>query len=187
MPDFANLPGFTLRELGPTDIPAFIELGLPTCVFMHGRSGVSDDKMLRHFSAFVHEYAFAKDGEIWVVEAPDHSIAAQLWLHHTQNRFNGLDELWIWDITVREDQRRQGIGRNLLEFAIQRAKENRTQELWLLVSSKNDRAVKIYGSRGLEDAGRLMRLSLTGSNPPCFGHLGHMTWRTCTACGGPLA
>jgi ribosomal protein S18 acetylase RimI-like enzyme len=156
MRDFAGLPGFTLRELAPADITNFIELGLPTCAFMHGRPDTPPDKMKRDFAGFVRDYAFDGESEVYIVEAPDRTLAAQLWLHTTRNRFNRLDELWIWDITVREDQQRKGIGRKLMEFARFRAETKSCAELWLLVSSKNNRAIGLYESAGLSVAGLLM-------------------------------
>jgi hypothetical protein len=35
-----NLPGFTLRPFTLNDLADYIELGLPTCAFMHGRPGI---------------------------------------------------------------------------------------------------------------------------------------------------
>jgi len=158
MRDFAELPGFTLRRLQPSDIEAFIELGLPTCVFMHGRPGIPDSRMRRDFSAFVHEYAFSPESEIHVVASPDGSLAAQLWLHSARNRFNGISEMWVWDITVHEGYRRRGIGTHLLRFATERARESDCAELWLLVSGKNDNAVKIYRTAGMSPFAHLMMM-----------------------------
>ncbi|RPH94132.1 GNAT family N-acetyltransferase [candidate division KSB1 bacterium] len=166
MNNFANLPGFTLRELAPSDIETFIEIGLPTCAFMHGRLGASEKDMRQRFTSFVRDYAFERDSEIFMVEAPDRTIAAQLWLHITHNRFNGLRELWIWDVTVREAYRRRGIGKNLLEFAKNRALESYCKELWLLVSSINDKAVKIYQSAGMGISGHLLSIPVQSEIEP---------------------
>ncbi len=158
-----DLPGFTLSPLAASDIPAFTELGLPTCAFMHGRPETSPEKMRVNFTQFVREYAFEHESEIYVVKAPDQSHAAQLWLHSTHNRFNGFHEMWVWDLTVREDHRRRGIGRLLLEFAQTRAELKGCTELWLLVSSINDKAVKLYQTFGMDFAGHLMSKPVANS------------------------
>jgi ribosomal protein S18 acetylase RimI-like enzyme len=119
---------------------------------------------------FVKEYAFDANSEIYVVETAEHRLIAQIWLHTTRNRFNGMDELWIWDITVHEQYRQHGIGTRLMEFATNRAETLNCAELWLLVSSKNDKAVRIYESVGMSAAGFLMRRDLgprqEANNPP---------------------
>jgi ribosomal protein S18 acetylase RimI-like enzyme len=154
--NFANLSGFTLREMAAADMAAFIELGLDTCAFMHGRPETPTEKLRKDFASFVRDYAFDSESEVYIVEDPERGLAAQLWLHTTRNRFNRLDELWIWDITVREEYRRKGIGRKLMEFARHRAEVKNCAELWLLVSSKNNRAVRLYETVGLKNAGFLM-------------------------------
>jgi ribosomal protein S18 acetylase RimI-like enzyme len=166
MKNFANIPGFVLRELAPSDIGAFVELGLPTCAFMHGRSQVSAEKMRQNFTGFVREYAFDPDSEIYVVVSSEGAHVAQLWLHSTHNRFNGLSEQWIWDLTVNEAFRRRGIARSLLAFARNRAHEKNCAELWLLVSSLNSEAIRLYQSFGLSMAGHLMRLQLAEPRAP---------------------
>jgi ribosomal protein S18 acetylase RimI-like enzyme len=156
--DFAGQSGFTLRPIIPSDIQSFLKLGVHTCAFMHGRESVSFDKFERNFVSFVHEYAFERESDIYVIHDPDGAHCAQLWLHTIMNRFNGLQELWIWDLTVAETYRQRGFGRALLEFAKNRAVESKNAELWLLVSSSNDRAVRLYQSVGLRIAGHVMSL-----------------------------
>jgi ribosomal protein S18 acetylase RimI-like enzyme len=159
--DFANLPGFTLRDLAPSDLTTYVELGLPTCAFMHGRPHVSEDQLRKNFVSFIREHAFEPESEIYVVETPEHRVIAQLWLHVVANRFSNVPELWIWDLTVHEEYRHRGIGAALLNYAFRRAKELECEELWLLVSSKNDRAVRIYQTAGMKAAGLLMAVTMS--------------------------
>jgi N-acetylglutamate synthase len=159
--DFASLPGFLLRPLDKKDIPEFIELGLPTCSFMHGRPDVPEQVMRKNFTSFVGKFAFEDESEIWVVEAPDGLIAAQLWLRISWNRFNDINEMWIWDITVKEEYQGKGMGRALLNFAKLRATETFCRELWLLVSGKNDKASQLYKSEGFAISGHLMSVCST--------------------------
>lgn len=166
MNSFPDLPGYTLSPLSAADVPAFTELGLPTCAFMHGREDTPPEKMRLNFIQFVREYAFEHESEIYVLKAPDHSLVAQLWLHLTHNRFNGLYKMWIWDLTVREDHWRRGIGRRLLDFARTRAESKGCSELWLLVSSINDKAVRLYQTFGMAFSGHLMSLPIGPTEKP---------------------
>lgn len=151
-----SIPGFVLRRLVASDIKDFIDLGLPTCAFMHGRPEMPESRMRQTFTSFVREHAFTQDSEIYVLEGPDREHAAQLWLHLTRNRFNHRRELWIWDITVRTEFRRKGLAKQMLEFAKHRAAVLRSEELWLLVSSINDTAIQLYKTCGMRSLGLLM-------------------------------
>jgi len=139
-------------------MPEFIELGAPTCAFMHGRPDSPPDKLRQDFSSFVRDYAFTSDSEIHFVQSPESKYAAQLWLHSIRNVFNRRLEMWIWDLTVSEEFRHRGIGRALLQYARERAAKKNCSELWLLVSSANDTALRLYESFGLRTSGRLMSL-----------------------------
>lgn len=123
---------------------------------MHGRPPDKPEQIRRSFSSFVKEYAFAKESEIFAVIDPAGRHCAQLWLHLTNNRFSGIPELWIWDITVRESERGRGLGKALMNLAIENARLRGAAELWLLVSSKNAKAIGIYRNFGLSEAGYLM-------------------------------
>ncbi|MBU0691955.1 GNAT family N-acetyltransferase [bacterium] len=147
--------------MGPSDLALMIELGLPTCGFMHGRKNVSEDKLRKNFTGFVKEFALEPNNEIYMIEHESGEIAGQIWLHTTQNRFNGLKEMWIWDITVVESYRRKGIGRHLMRLAEQRAVEQQCEELWLLVSERNDEARTLYRDFQLGDSARLLMKPLS--------------------------
>ncbi len=158
-----SIPGFVLRRLRSSDIQDFIDLGLPTCAFMHERPEMPESRMRQTFASFVREHAFTEDSEIYVLEGPNREHAAQLWLHLTRNRFNRRRELWIWDITVRAEFRRKGLAKQMLEFAKQRAAALRSEELWLLVSSINDTAIQLYRTCGMRSLGLLMCSPISGS------------------------
>ena len=151
-----NFKDYRTKLMGPSDLALLIELGLPTCGFMHGRENVSESKMRKNFTSFVREFALEPNNEIYMLEHKSGEIVAQIWLHTTKNRFNGLKELWIWDITVVEEHRRKGIGRYLMKLAEQRAVEQQCDELWLLVSERNQEARTLYRDFQLGDSARLL-------------------------------
>ena len=127
-----DLPGFTLRPLESDDVPAFVELGLPTCAFMHGRPDIPVEVMRKRFTSFVKEHAFETDSSIFAVESLEGGIVGQIWLRSTVNRFNGVPELWVWDLTVLKGFQARGVGR----------------------------ALRIYGQAGMRAAGHLMAMPL---------------------------
>ena len=157
-------PGFSFRPLHSGDIESFVELGLPTCAFMHGRRQISEETMRKHFTSFVKEHAFDPESDLYVVESPDNKIVAQIWLRSTTNRFNGLSELWIWDITVVPEFQSKGIGRTLLQFAKEKSVEVKASEIWLLVSSRNNHAAKVYEQFGFSVGGKLMKMTVYGDS-----------------------
>jgi ribosomal protein S18 acetylase RimI-like enzyme len=161
MATFPDLPGFILRPFSLDDLPAFVDLGLPTCAFMHGRPDVGEDVMRKRFTSFVKDHAFETDSTIFLVVTPNDRLAGQIWFRKTVNRFNGLRELWVWDLTVDPEFRGRGLGRALLQFAKDSAAEFGDAELWLLVSSRNTRAMNMYGQAGMRSAGQLMVASMS--------------------------
>ncbi|MFZ5434274.1 MAG: GNAT family N-acetyltransferase [Calditrichota bacterium] len=166
MIDLPNQPGFHIKELTSAELPKFIDLGVHTCAFMHGRDDMPAEKMRQYFTAFVRDYAFTADSEIFFIESAHGEYVGQLWLHRVRNVFNRRHELWIWDLTVAEPFRKRGFGRELIQFARTRAVEQGCTELWLLVSSANEIAVRLYESSGLKAAGHLMSVPIAQAVAP---------------------
>lgn len=151
---------FQLRPLKRHELARFIELGFPTCYFLHGREGISETFQKQQFVSFVAQHAFEEGSEIYVLADGSDRIVGQLWLHTTINRFSGLKELWIWDITVDEACRHRGLGTRLLEYAESRASDLKCQELWLLVAENNYPARQVYQASGFADGGRMMKRTI---------------------------
>lgn len=61
----------------------------------------------------------------------------------------GEGDFYIQAIVVSGQMRGQGIGRNLMEYIENRAKERRSVTLSLDVSSKNSNAIALYDKRGM--------------------------------------
>lgn len=151
---------FRIRLLQRNELDRFVELGYPTCAFLHGRDGVSEAFQKQQFRTFVARHAFEEGSEIYVLTDTSDWILGQLWLHTTHNHFNGQKELWIWDLTIEEPYRGRGLSGKLLEHAERRAMQLSCQELWLLVAEDNRRARGVYQTFGLADAGRMMKLAV---------------------------
>lgn len=65
-----------------------------------------------------------------------------------------LEEAWILNVAVDESRRRAGLGRRLLEAALQVAQLWRCSSLWLEVREGNAPARALYQALGLTERGR---------------------------------
>jgi ribosomal protein S18 acetylase RimI-like enzyme len=151
---------YRIRLLRRNELDRFVELGYPTCAFLHGRTGMSELLQKQRFRSFVSRHAFEEGSEIHVLADESDRIIGQLWLHTSHNQFNGQKELWIWDLTIDKPYQGTGLSKGLLEFAQHRSVELGCQELWLLVAEDNVRAREVYQTFGLADGARLMKLTL---------------------------
>ncbi len=64
-----------------------------------------------------------------------------------------LDECYIANVAVSKDERRQGIGRLLLRYAEERAREKGCSFISLEVRVSNEGAIGLYASEGYERVG----------------------------------
>lgn len=85
-----------------------------------------------------------------VIDAEDgsgHTIAhICYWVVH--------DELHILNVSVHPDHRRQGLGRHMLDAALEVCTEQRLQYVTLEVRVSNAAAITLYESRGFQSIGR---------------------------------
>lgn len=147
-----------LRPMQSADLDTFLQLGSRTCGSLHGRPSLSFSELNKRFQSFVKEFAFRPESEIWVASMKEFDYAGHLWLYQTTNRFNGNNELWIWDVTVREECRRAGVGKKLMQFASNRSKELRCSELWLMVAEDNSIARRLYASCGFQPKAQMLAI-----------------------------
>jgi len=151
---------FVVRLLESADLDTFLQLGCATCGSLHKRENQSESDLMTRFQAFVQDFAFRPESEIWVAFSRGRVYSGHLWLTETSNRFNGIKELWVWDLTVAPEFRRQGLGHALMEYARERAVARQCAELWLLVEEGNSEARRLYSSVGLRDRARMMALEV---------------------------
>jgi [ribosomal protein S18]-alanine N-acetyltransferase len=64
--------------------------------------------------------------------------------------WQAADEIQLLNLAVRPDCRRQGIGRGLLTFLFQKAREEKAQQVLLEVRPSNRKALALYRSLGFE-------------------------------------
>ena len=68
--------------------------------------------------------------------------------------------LWINEICVKQEYRRNGIGRSLIEKAKEIAKENNCLRLELNCWELNEKAMKFYENQGLTTQRRVMEINI---------------------------
>jgi putative acetyltransferase len=100
-------------------------------------------------------------GGLGLVAEVEGRIAGQLAVHRRQGRYEG--HRGDLSITVERDLREQGLGRALLETAIDWARAVRLGKLTLGVFPENARAVALYRSAGFVEEGMLRRHIRTGA------------------------
>ena len=70
-----------------------------------------------------------------------------------QNELQGPDSLEIERIYVKKEFQGRGLGKDLLEFALDIARQSGKQFAWLGVWEKNEKAIGFYQSLGFQQAG----------------------------------
>ena len=86
------------------------------------------------------------DAELWVAEAEDRVLGyAVVWYM--------ADEAELGNLAVEPDSRRRGLGRRLLERAIQAARRREAKRIFLEVRASNEAAQRLYERRGFRAMG----------------------------------
>jgi ribosomal protein S18 acetylase RimI-like enzyme len=86
---------------------------------------------------------------VYVIERDGEQVGV-LWIGHRADE--SAQELWIYDIAVGEQYRRQGIARHAMLFAEQEARRHGLSRVGLLVFGKNNAARSLYRSMGYEES-----------------------------------
>jgi len=100
-------------------------------------------------------------GGLALVAEVEGRFAGQLAIQRRQGRYEG--HRGDLSITVARDEREQGLGRALVETAVDWARAVRLGKLTLGVFPENRRAIALYRSVGFEEEGTLRRHLRTGS------------------------
>jgi ribosomal protein S18 acetylase RimI-like enzyme len=69
-------------------------------------------------------------------------------LRYRLSVWTGMDDCWLEDLYVREDARGGGVGRTLVEAAVERARARRCRRIQLDVNEQNSEALSLYRSAG---------------------------------------
>lgn len=120
----------------------------------HGYTEPDDAEML----ASVRRVA-ASDGEYLLGSTPEGTDGV-LQLRYRWSVWTTAPDAWIEDVFVRERARRRGLGRALVELAIERARERGCRRIELDVDEDNAPALRLYRELGFSEAMKAKQRSL---------------------------
>jgi ribosomal protein S18 acetylase RimI-like enzyme len=148
-----------IRSCAPGDEAALALVGAAT--FLESYSGVIDgDAIVRHCAErqtpdyYAAALADARQA-LWIAEM-DPGAAPVGYLHLSPPDLpvpTGPDDVEIKRIYVLSKLQRSGLGRRLLEAAVDRARASGKRTLFLGVYKGNERALAFYGATGFEAVG----------------------------------
>jgi len=112
-----------------------------------------------------------QDTEFFIAGSPSHPCLGFLQQRYRHTLWLSAPEAYIEDLFVAQDARRQGIGRCLVEFAVERARSRSCPVISLDTTERNEGAVRLY--QGLDFSLRSERSGLRlllrrwlGTGPP---------------------
>ncbi len=109
----------------------------------YGRDTPSDAE----FTDSVARIATAGSGEYLLGALADEAIGV-LQLRYRWSIWTSSEDAWIEDVFVRESARRAGLGRALIELAMERARDRGCARIELDVDEANTAALQLYLSLG---------------------------------------
>lgn len=99
--------------------------------------------------------------EVFVAEDDDQALLGYVWIGESSNPMTGTNHGYIYDIFVKEEQRRKGIGMRLMEKAEQYCRETGYHEMLLMVAVNNHPAQRLYAKQGFKAEQMYMLKRLT--------------------------
>lgn len=104
---------------------------------------------IAHLAQTVDSYLSA-DTPLWWVAAPDRTTAAGLWLGNAIDQVTGDRHAHIFLLYVIPSHRRRGIGRALMKYAENWARQRGDRQIGLQVFQINQPALHLYTKLGYE-------------------------------------
>ncbi len=145
----------TLREATRADLPAVLELyrALDRGEGEEGLDLAEGERLFARMGQYPNYH-------LYVAEAGGEIVGAFALLIMDNLAHAGAPSGVAEDVVVREDRRGQGIGRQMMEFAIGRCREAGCYKLALSSNLKREAAHRFYDSLGFERHGYSFRILL---------------------------
>jgi ribosomal protein S18 acetylase RimI-like enzyme len=83
----------------------------------------------------------------WVAEAPDKQVVGMVTAQTVVSTAEGGESAWVEDVIVRQDWRRRGVGRKLIEGVESWCRGRGITRMQLLADSSNEEAMAFYARR----------------------------------------
>lgn len=104
----------------------------------------------KHMEKVFEDFAKQENSEIYVAEDENRSFVGYLFVGESKNTMTGKSSGFIYDIFVKEEFRRKGIGKTLTKKAESYCRERGYSRISLMVSEHNQPALKLYAAMGFK-------------------------------------
>ncbi|SDE64715.1 transcriptional regulator [Pricia antarctica] len=149
----------TIREAKKKDVPSIVSL-IANDTLGQLREDYRDPLPEKYYDAYKNIFADPNQ-ELMVMETQSGQIIGALQLSFIQYlTYQGGIRAQIEAVRVHEDYRGQGIGQQLFQWAIQRAKEKKAHLVQLTTDKKRSKALKFYENLGFTASHVGMKLHL---------------------------
>ncbi|MHB8066559.1 MAG: GNAT family N-acetyltransferase [Desulfobaccales bacterium] len=137
----------TLREAREPDLPLILPL--------YGHLGMDDGRVLTVAEArpIFRRFQSYPDYKLFAAEAAGEILGVFAMLIMDNLGHRGAPVALVEDVVVREDRRRRGIGRDMMQFAMDRAREKGCYKLALSSNKNREGAHRFYESLGFQKHG----------------------------------
>ncbi|UCG36668.1 MAG: GNAT family N-acetyltransferase [Candidatus Bathyarchaeota archaeon] len=107
------------------------------------------------------DMAIKEGHRVFVAEDENQSFLGYVWVGERSNLMTGTRHGYIYDVFVKEEHRRKGVGMILMEKAESYCRETGYTEMLLMVAINNQPAEKLYIKQGFKAEQKYMLKRLT--------------------------
>lgn len=147
----------TLRKPTTSDASSIAAISIEVWIGTYLKRGVNAffaDYALAEFTPSKIEKLILDPGQFILVSENEEGIDGFIRLSSASKApVPGCSEMEISTFYVQPRHQGKGIGKHLLDAALQHCHENRIQSVWLTTNAENDPAIAFYLARGFEQVG----------------------------------
>jgi ribosomal protein S18 acetylase RimI-like enzyme len=143
----------TLRPMKKKDMTLVRKLTVETgwnSISEIGQKQLDKKEWSKHMEEVFENFAKQENSEIYVAEDENHSFVGYLFVGESRNLMIGKSSGYIYDIYVKKEFRGKGIGKQLIKKAEDYCRERGYTRLSLMVSARNQPALRLYESTGFQ-------------------------------------
>jgi len=136
-----------IRIIKDNEIPLVKEISIKTAweTFSEDqRRELDKEKWSQHMDELVDMMVKKENHQVFVAEDENHSFLGYVWVGEGSNMMTGTKHGFIYDIFVKENYRRKGIGMMLMKRAEHYCREKGYTKMALMVATNNQPATKLY-------------------------------------------
>lgn len=143
----------TFREARETDLQLVRKYTVETgwaSLSESDRGELDKETWTKHMLKLFENLSKRETDKVFVVEDDSHAFLGYLWVGESNNMMTGKKQGFIYDIFVGREFRGKGIGKKLLEKAVDFCRERGYSRILLMVSASNETAVRLYDRMGFK-------------------------------------